>query len=574
MSFEGSTIASASTLTFSAGVISDTFSAGASDVDMFRLELVAGHSYTIDVDNGTSGDFYLRIFDANGNEVRANDDGFRSADDVVFSLSPYVEFVPNFSGSYYIAISPYYLDSYDPFSLAGRGSPENPLPVTAGTVTVTDVGFAFFGSAGSINAITAEGAADKTDVFREEDGSLRVEIAGSVDTPTDVDIARVDLAKSDILVIDVNGAAGAVVRVFGDNGVQIAFDDDSGSGEDPELIFTAPVLDDYYIGISGDGNSAYNALDGTGTVAGAVGGYEVIIHRNPTQIGNSSANLFSGTGGEDYIVSLAGADTVAGGDGNDTLAGGDDADLINGGRGNDILFGESGDDTLTGAAGNDMLSGGIGNDVLNGSGGNDSLAGDDGDDNLLGRGGIDDLRGGDGNDTLDGGNSNDRLDGEGNDDTLNGGKGLDTVLGGEGVDTLDGQEDSDTLDGGGGGDIVSGGTGNDSLSGGLGVDTLNGGTGDDEFDFDNLTDGLDTITDFLLAGGDVIDLSDIFAATGSVVTAGNLSQFIQVTPAGGGADSFLAVDANGVADGLSFTIIAQVNGITTVQLFDIANFIV
>ena len=148
------------------------------------------------------------------------------------------------------------------------------------------------------------------------------------------------------------------------------------------------------------------------------------------------------------------------------------------------------------------------------------------------------------------------------------------VLGGEGVDTLDGQEDNDTLDGGGGGDIVSGGTGNDSLSGGLGVDTLNGGTGDDEFDFDNLTDGLDTITDFLLAGGDVIGLSDIFAATGSVVTAGNLAQFIQVTPAGGGADSFLAVDANGAAGGLSFTIIAQVNGITTVQLFDIANFIV
>ena len=592
MSFDGSTIATASTLTFTAGVISDTFSTGASDVDMFRLELVAGRSYTIDVDNGTSGDFYLRIFDANGNEVRANDDGFRSADDVVFSLSPYVEFVPNFSGSYYIAISPYYLDSYDPFSLAGRGSPENPLPFTAGTVTVTDFGIAFFPGAGAINSIITEGSSDRTDVFREEDGSLRVEFAGAVDFPTDVDIARVDLEKSDILVIDVNGEAGTVIRVFDDNGVQIGFDDDSGTGEDPELIFTAPILDDYFIGVSGDGNDAYNALDGTGTLAGAVGGREVIIHRNPTQIGNSSANLFSGTGGEDYIVSLAGADTVAGGDGNDTLAGGDDNDAITGGRGNDTVYGEAGDDTLIGSGGNDILVGGLGIDTLNGGGGSDNLEGGAGDDTLTGSGGADTLRGGDGIDTLNGdgaidtlfggngddilngGNDNDILNGDAGLDTLDGGFGNDTLNGGANNDTLNGLDGDDQLDGGDGNDTLNGGANADRLHGGLGSDTLKGGGGVDIFDFDSVTEGVDTITAFALAGTEAIDLSAIFAATASVVTGANLSQFVQVTPAGGGADSFLAVDADGAAGGLSFTIIAQVNGITTVQLFDIANFIV
>ena len=43
---------------------------------------------------------------------------------------------------------------------------------------------------------------------------------------------------------------------------------------------------------------------------------------------------------------------------------------------------------------------------------------------------------------------------------------------------------------------------------------------------------------------------------------------------GNGLDPNIGTDANGAAGGLSFTIIAQVNGITTVQLFDIANFIV
>jgi len=76
-----------------------------------------------------------------------------------------------------------------------------------------------------------------------------------------------------------------------------------------------------------------------------------------------------------------------------------------------------------------------------------------------------------------------------------------------------------------------------------------------------------------LLSNDRIDLSAIFDATGSVVTGGNLAQFVQATPAGGGADSFLGIDANGGTGGLSFTVIAQVVGVTAAQLFDIDNFI-
>ncbi len=589
MAFDGSTISTATTATLVAGVFTDTFSLSATDVDMVRIDLVAGQRYQIDIDNGTAGDFHLRIFDAFGSEVRANDDGFRSNDDVVFSLSPWIEFAPNYSGIYYVAISPYYMQGYDPTSLAGRVAPENPLATTAGTLTITDFGTNFWPSAGSINAISFEDLSDETDLFREEDGSLRVSYAGSVDSPADVDIARIDLEKGDIVVIDVNGLQGngTVLRVFDDTGVQIGFDDDSGFGDDPELLFAVPVLDDYYIAISGDGNSSYVGLDGTGTLAGATGDFEVIVHRNPTMLGSSSANTIVGDDNANYTVSLGGNDTISGNDGNDTLAGGDDQDSVTGGNGRDVLYGEQGNDSLFGGGTSDVVSGGLGDDSLDGGAANDLMFGDTGNDTLLGSFGLDTVSGGSGNDSLHGGADNDLLQGDLGLDTLNGSNGNDTLFGGGDNDTLLGANNDDSLDGGTGNDSVNGGAGNDTvlggdgddlvfgvsgndrLIGGLGNDTLTGSTGIDAFVFSTTAEGVDTITDFTLAT-DVIDLTILFGV--GVVNAGNLSQFIQ-TSTSGVADSFLAVDANGLTGGLSFTIIAQVNGVTATQLFDVANFL-
>ena len=297
---------------------------------------------------------------------------------------------------------------------------------------MTDAGLNFFASNGAINPITTEGTADETDALTDR-GPQRIVFAGAVDNPTDVDMGRFDLAKGTVMVIDVNGETAGVA-----NGTVLRIFDDAGFLDDPELIFVAPNFDDYYIGISGEGNLNDNGFDGTGAVVGTVGDYEVIVHINPTLIGSSGINSLCGTTGADYIVSLGG------------------------------------------------------NDPINGNAGNDAL------------------------------------------------------IGGGGVDRLDG---------------------------GAGDDTLTG-NGDDVFVFTSLANVVDTITDFAAASlVEFIDLSAIFAATGSVVNAGNLSQFVQVTPAGIGADSFLGVDANGVTGGISFTIIALVNATTPVQLFDAANFI-
>jgi Ca2+-binding RTX toxin-like protein len=593
MAFDGDTLAAADQVTFAGGQIAETFSVAAADVDMIAVDLVAGRMYEIDIDNGN--DTLLRIFDAFGSEIRMIDDGYDLGE--LPGQNPYTQFTATYTGRYYFAFSPYYLDDYDPTSLSGRVVPENPLAGATSDLTVTDLGFEFFPDAGSTN-ITAKSVSDETDMIASDRGRQRIEyfdptFVGSAD----VEMGRFDLRKGDLVVVDINGRIGAdfldsVLRVFNSLGAQVGFDSGSGSGEDSELVFAAQTTGSHYIAVSGAGNAGYDPLDGSGTQPGDTGSFLAILHRNPTLIGSSAGNALSGGDAPDYIVALAGADTVSGNEGADTLSGGDAADRLFGGLGRDHLHGDADNDVADGGDGQDVVAGGLGNDSLAGGTGGDILQGGDGDDSLVGGGGgdtlhgdagLDDLRGGDGADSLNGGAGDDllsgglladRLDGGTGNDLLRGSEGADSLSGGAGDDSLLGDNGNDLLEGGGNDDDLSGGGGADLLRGGAGSDTLAGGTQADIFDFDTTAEGVDLIADFAFAAGDRIDLSTIFAGAGSVVTAGNLSQFVQTSPAAGGANSFLGIDADGATGGLSFAIVAEVAGLTAAQLFDFDNFLV
>lgn len=563
MAFDGNTLDAAEVGTFVSGVFTDTFSISSTlDVDMVRLDLVQGSLYQFDIDHGTAGDLYLRIFDAFGNEVRANDDGFRSVDDVVFSLSPFLDFAPNYSGTYYIAISPYYLNQYDPTTTLGRASPENPVGATDGTLTVAIATPNLWPSANSINSISAESGSDETDMFRDEDDSLRVVYSGAIESSLDIDLGRIDLQKGDVMVVDVNGLEGngTVLRVFNAAGTQIGFDDDAGFGQDPELVFVVPVPGSYYVGISGEGNDAYTSLDGTGTVAGTLGDFEVIVHRNPTQIGTSAINVLAGDDAENYIVSLAGDDIVSGNDGNDILAGGDDNDTLSGGAGRDVLHGEHGNDTLSGGNGRDVLSGGIGNDLANGDAGNDIIEGGAGDDTLNGGTGADTMRGGDGDDTYYVDNAGDVVT-----ETANAGSDtvrstIDYTLGADvenlellGSGNIDGTGNSlaNEITGNSGNNILKGGADNDILRGGTGIDQLYGQKGNDTFVFASAAEtGVGATRDIIrgfeaFSDNDTIDLSG-FAGTLTYSTAtsfsGALNEVIRVQS---GNDVLIRINISG-----------------------------
>jgi uncharacterized protein len=94
--------------------------------------------------------------------------------------------------------------------------------------------------------------------------------------------------------------------------------------------------------------------------------------------------------------------------------------------------------------------------------------------------------------------------------SLNGTSGNDTLTGGAG---------NDTIFGGDGNDTIFGGAGNDIITGGAGVDRLYGGAGNDRFVFNNSTDGIDKIVDFVV-GEDRIDI--VSAGFGGAAAVGNV----------------------------------------------------
>jgi Ca2+-binding RTX toxin-like protein len=609
MAFGADTISTATLGGFTSGVFSDTFDIGGADVDIIALQLQGGRRYRIDVDGG--GDTLVRIFDAAGNELKANDDGADFGE--TLGLQPYTQLIPSFTGTHYVALSPYYLRAYDPTTTVGRTAPANALPFSVGTLIVTELWVDAFPDPGSIAGITAKGLGDRSDAIADLDRKIRVEFeASTVVDVLDVEMGRFDLEKGDVVAIDVNGEVDAnvldaLLRVFDASGVEIARDDSSGFGLDSELVFAAGATGPYYIAVSGSGNGSYDAVTGAGTTPGDTGAFRVVLHRNPDQIGTTGADIVTGTPLADYLVGMAGDDSLSGLAAADVLSGGDGNDVLVGGDGADRLFGDFGNDDLAGGNGPDMISGGLGDDVIAGGSGDDVLEGDEGDDVIDGGNQNDTIRGGAGDDTLVGASGDDWVDGGDGNDTIHGGTGRDTLLGGAGDDALYGRDDDDVLDGGTGNDLLAGDNGNDVLRGGDGADTLQGlagddvlegGAGDDTlqggqgrdvlrggagadtltggldgdvFDFDSVLDGMDRVTDFLV-GTDRIDLATIVAAAGSIVTAANWTLFVRVT-AGSGGGSLVAVDPDGAGAAFGFTTIAQVDNVAPATLADFGSFV-
>jgi len=105
---------------------------GRKDVDLYRVTLAAGQRLVVDVDarslSGSSTlDSYLRVFDARGRQLAANDD----ADG---SLDSFLAFTAATAGTYYVGLSGYRNAYYSP-TRAGSG--------TNGSTGVYQVAFSF-----------------------------------------------------------------------------------------------------------------------------------------------------------------------------------------------------------------------------------------------------------------------------------------------------------------------------------------------------------------------------------------------------------------------------------------------
>lgn len=138
------------------------------------------------------------------------------------------------------------------------------------------------------------------------------------------------------------------------------------------------------------------------------------------------------------------------------------------------------------------------------------------------------INGDGGNNQLFGNNSqNDTMNGKGGDDLLNGLGGSDLLNGGAGNDDLFGFQDND---------VLNGGTGNDDLEGGFGIDVLTGGAGVDRFIFQDSNQGLDVITDFVVADDTIaVSLSRFGIGSGAL----DVGEFRIGSSAGDADDRFI-----------------------------------
>ena len=221
--------------------------------------------------------------------------------------------------------------------------------------------------------------------------------------------------------------------------------------------------------------------------------------------------------GADVIIGSMGVDIINGGAGNDTITGGAGYDTLTGGSGADTFNVDAGVDTIT------DLSGTTTADILNVSSGATVFAAlsaawtattgtaNAGTANINASGYALSLAAATGSVGY-------NITNSGNAVSLTGSGFADTITGTSNADSISGGNGNDSLSGGAGNDLLSGGTGDDTLIGGAGNDSLTGGVGKDVFAFsyaDTLTNGVDTITDFVSA----TDYLSLLASGSTATTA-------------------------------------------------------
>ncbi len=249
---------------------------GALDVDMYEVHLDdAGDLLIADVDAeeiGSSLDSILRVFDSSGAELAWNDDwnGWDSR----------IEFLAPGPGVYYVGVSSFDNDAYDPWT-AGSGSGEEVWP-------------GYYDLMLEVQDAGEPGADVPGDTIPEamptgHDGSDRLlvysyEIGDGLYDDRDVDILSVTLDDAgDTLVADVDAeeigsGLDPVLEILDAAGSELAYNDDS-NGLDSYLGWSPADsglgAGTYYVVVRGFGNSDYDPFTAGSGLGGSTGIYDL-----------------------------------------------------------------------------------------------------------------------------------------------------------------------------------------------------------------------------------------------------------------------------------------------------------
>ena len=241
-----------------------------SDIDLYRFQLNQGQGITLDIDtvnadnNTANFDSYLRVFDADGNELTFNDDF--SLDSEEFSLDSYIGFIANQTGEYYVGVSSVANGAYDPRT--GDNVNQFQENFVAG-----DYYLEF-----NIVEVIPDEDADNTiaEAIGTEIGSSEAKSAvfsGEVETESDVDVYQFQLESGEGINLKIIAKANdsnldSFLRVFDAEGYELAFDDNSSNNPgvdittDSTIAFAPETPGEYFVGVSSAGNFDYDSVNG------------------------------------------------------------------------------------------------------------------------------------------------------------------------------------------------------------------------------------------------------------------------------------------------------------------------
>lgn len=266
------------------------------DVNMVGFDVTAGQVIDFDLDtpnNGPGGlGTYIRLFDAQGNQLGWNNDGIASGEDIL-GFDSYMRYTFPISGTFYLATSNYNNINYNP--ITGDGD-------TAGGLYST----------GSYVLIVKALPIDLDDSISEATSlGMVTSTVRSVDTSlvTDIDVNMVSFAVAAGQVVDFDidtslngpGGLGTYIRLFNSQGTQLAFNNDGAApgentvGYDSYLRYRFPSTDIYYLGVSNYNNINYNSNTGNGDTEGGlhtVGTYQLRIQTAPTLVADSNDSIY------------------------------------------------------------------------------------------------------------------------------------------------------------------------------------------------------------------------------------------------------------------------------------------
>jgi len=250
------------------------------DVDWYRLRASTSQRYRVNVTaSGETplSDTFLRVIDADGNEIAVNDDHE--------GLNSQVEFIPPRNGDVFIEASGYggaQTGGYT-VSVTGERAPADNAANSAETRARINVGQTVNG------ALEYTGDRDFFRIRLQEGQSYRFTLNSAGDTPVD----------------------DPFLMLHNDAGEMVAADDDGGDGFNSYLEFTAPSTGNYYLEARGFDEAATGTYALAARAGDIPGDATTDVSLNTSEGGDYREGMLSPAGDKDWCrVTLAEGESV------------------------------------------------------------------------------------------------------------------------------------------------------------------------------------------------------------------------------------------------------------------------